>query len=311
MKKYLITGGTGFIGSNIVRELVNQKKEVILLVEKNPDFWRIKDLLDLVSIFEVDLTNFEQVQEIISKIKPQIIFHLAAVGVNPDFDNLNLLFDVNFFGTVNLLRACQNVVFDCFINTGTSSEYGIKKTAMNEDDILEPMVDYAISKASSTMFCLKEAKTKKLPIYTVRPFNVYGDFEHPHRLIPSLMINYLKNNPINLSNPNFVRDFIYVKDVVNFYLTLSEQKPDEYLFNIGTGIQTPLKSVVKIFESIINEKLNVNWGMSAPRPWEVDCWYADVNMAKNILNWQAEFDLEKGLEESFKWFKKNLSLYNG
>ncbi len=310
MTKYLVTGGTGFIGSNIVRELVNKNKEVFLITEKNTDLWRIKDLLNSISIHEVDLTNFEKIKEIVSKIKPQIIFHLAAVGVNPNFKNLKLLFDVNFFGTVNLLKACEEVGFDCFINTGTSSEYGIKKTAMREDDILEPMVDYAISKASSTMYCCKVAKLKKLPIYTVRPFNVYGDFEHPHRLIPAIMINYLKNKPINLSNPKFVRDFIYVKDVVNFYLNLSEQKPKEYVFNIGTGIQNSLLDVVKTFESIINEKLNINWGASDPRPWEVSCWYADINKTKKVLNFKPEFDLKDGLKKSFDWFKQNLSLYN-
>lgn len=310
MTRYLVTGGTGFIGSNIVQELVKQNKKVFLLTEKNADLWRIKNILNSVSIYEVDLTSFEKIKEIVFQIKPEIIFHLAAVGINPNFDDLKLLFDVNFYGTINLLKACETIGFDCFVNTGTSSEYGIKKTAMSEDDILEPLVDYAISKASSTMYCYKVAKLKKLPIYTVRPFNVYGDFEHPHRLIPTIMINYLKNKPINLSNPKFVRDFIYVKDVVNFYLTLSEQKPTEYIFNIGTGIQSSLFDVVVTFESIVNEKLNIKWGTAKPRPWEVDCWYADINKAKKVLNWQAKFDLKKGLEKSFDWFKKNLSLYN-
>jgi len=310
VKKYLVTGGTGFIGSNLVRFLVDQKKEICLFLEKNSNFWRIKDLRDFVNTYEVDLTDFDKVKKLIKTIKPDVIFHLAAVGVDPSFNDLKKLFDINFYGTVNLLAACCDCGFECFINTGTSSEYGIKNGAMKENDELRPLVDYAISKACSSLYCLKEASLKKLPIYTVRPFNVYGDFESPHRLIPAIMVNFLLGKAVNLSSPKFVRDYIYVKDVVDFYMKLSEMKPkDFYIFNVGTGIQSSIEDVINIFQSVINKKLDINWGQTQPRPWEVECWYADMQRVKEVLRWYPQNNLKEGLKRSFDWFSKNFHLY--
>lgn len=316
MKTYLVTGGAGFIGANLVRKLLNTSLDktdckVFLLVEKNTDLWRLQDVLEYINFIDADLTDYDSLERQIKIVKPDVIFHLAAFGGLPNQLNQKLIFDVNFYGTVNLLNACKQVGFDCFINIGSSSEYGIKTCAMSEDDVLHPVSDYAVAKAAATQFCLKEALFNKLPVYTVRPFSVYGDYEMPGRLIPSILVNALQNVQINLSSPDFVRDFIYVKDFVDFCLRLSVIKPEQqFVFNAGTGVQSSIKQVIKAVQTIVKKPLDICWGVSTPRPWEPKVWRANINKANEFLGWTPKYLLKDGLIESLKWFDKNINFYS-
>lgn len=224
MKKVLVTGGSGFIGSNLVRSLLDQQHEVYLLVQPHDSLWRIKDIVPQLQVLYIGLTEFAAVSAIVQTIKPDLIFHLASFGGMPDQTDQRAIFDVNFYGTLNLLNACKKVGFECFVNTGSSSEYGKKDIPMAENLVLEPISDYAVSKAASTQLCLKEALFNKLPVYTVRPFSVYGDAELHSRLIPTIALSMLRNEPLQLSNPKLVRDFIYIDDMIAALHAVAEKK---------------------------------------------------------------------------------------
>ena len=310
MKTYLVTGGSGFIGSHLVRKLVEQKQNVHLIVEQNSDMWRIHDLIPQITMHEIDLADFSKITSAVYAIKPDVIFHLASYGGMPYQIDHDITFDVNFNGTVNLLKACKKIGFSCFIKTGSSSEYGIKNTAMSEDHALEPVTDYAVSKAAATHYCLKEALFNKLPVYTVRPFSVYGEYEMASRLIPTILLNTLQNKNINLSSPHFVRDFIYIDDIVQMYLDIVEKTPTEqYVFNAGSGIQSEIRDVVSATQSLWPQTLKATWGISEERPWEPKHWQASIKKSEEILGWKPQNTLREGLRKSLKWFEKNQGLY--
>jgi len=193
MKKYLVTGGNGFIGANLVRTLLKKNKPVLVLTEPNPNLWRLQDIIHEIGIIECDITDYKKINLIIATIKPSIIFHLAALGVKPNNDGIKKLFDVNFHGTVNLLEACKKTGFECFVATGTASEYGNTNEKLTETLLVAPQDDYSISKAATTLYCQKEARINNLPVYVIRPFCAYGDFEPPHRLIPTIIRGHLEN----------------------------------------------------------------------------------------------------------------------
>jgi len=311
MINYLITGGTGFIGSNLVRRLVlSEAGNIFLIAENNADLWRLSDIISDLTVFYVDLADFKSVSSIIKLINPNVIFHLASYGGLPLQSEQRKILDINFYGTVNLLNACKDVGFDCFINTGSSSEYGMKDFAMHESDIVLPISDYGVSKAAATQFCVKEAIFNKLPVYTVRPFSVYGDYEMQNRLISSVLTGALTQAQINLSSESCVRDFIYVQDIVDLYLKIAEVKPArDFVFNGGTGVQSTIKNIIEVIESLIGSNLNVSWNTSLPRPWEPKSWKANIDLASNVLNWQPKYSLQRGLAQSLNWFKNNLNFY--
>ncbi len=311
MRRILVTGGTGFIGANLVHELLAQPQtHVHVLAEPGSNYWRLNSMLSTISVHEISITNHHAIRQLVHAIRPQEIYHLAAYGGMADQLDQAAIFDINFYGTVHLLNACKDVGFNVFINTGSSSEYGKKTAPMIESMPLEPVSDYAVAKIAATHFCLKEALVHKLPIYTVRPFSVYGDYEMPTRLIPTILVNALQNNPIALGSPQNVRDFIYIKDMTALYHAIALQRPiATHIFNGGTGFQSSTQDVVNTVETTLQRPLAIEWGQAASRPWEPTQWQADISLAKKLLNWQPRYTLQQGITASCGWFEKNINLY--
>lgn len=308
----LVTGGAGFIGANLIRHLIDdQHIQIHLLVENATDLWRLDGIIHKLVIHTIDLTSYNQIRQLVHAIKPSIIYHLASFGGMPHQQNPKTIYDVNFYGTMNLLSSCKEIGFECFINTGSSSEYGIKNEIMHENLVLEPVSDYGVAKAAATQYCLKEALGYALPIYTVRPFAVYGDYEMPTRLIPTVITSALQGKPIGLSAGHYVRDFIYIKDMIAMYMAITQQKPrSHYIFNAGTGTQTRISDVVSCVSKLLRKSLCPQWAASIPRPWEPKTWQADITLARTVLNWQPAYNLEQGLAQTIAWLEKNITLYH-
>ena len=117
----LVTGATGFVGSNLVRTLVSKEHEVHIILRETSDKWRIKGVIEKVNLHHCDLKNKEKVRKVISEIAPQMVFHLAVYGGLPHQQDQFQIIETNLSSTVNLLDACTRTGFDCFINTGSSS----------------------------------------------------------------------------------------------------------------------------------------------------------------------------------------------
>ena len=223
---------------------------------------------------------------------------------------LRIIFDTNIYGTTNLLEVCCNLGFKYFINTGSSSEYGIKNNQMKETDSLEPINFYGASKTTSTFVSKIYSLKYKLPIVTIRPFSPYGYYEEKIRFLPTLIINVLLNKEIKFSNSNYVRDFIFVEDLINAYLYfIKGNKFYGDIFNIGSGNQTKLGEIVNKMEKIIEKKILVKWLSTESNQFEPSKWQADIRKAKKNLSWKPKTSLDDGLKKSLEWFKNNLDLY--
>ena len=309
-KSILVTGATGFVGAYLVHRLVRGKDKIHVILRKNSDTWRIRDILKRLNLHYADLTKFQEVKRIVKKIKPQVIYHLATYGAYPFQKDPKKIFQTNVLGTLNFLNVCAEIGFDVFINTGSSSEYGTKLKPMSEKDLLEPNTYYALAKASQTLLCQYLARENNLPIVTLRLFSVYGPYEESSRLVPVLINNCLKGNDLSLASPKTARDFIFVDDVVSAYLRAARlPRLAGHIFNIGTGKQSSLKDVVSAVVKITGAKVKQNWGTMPGRPFDTNTWLADISKTKKMLNWQPKYNLKAGLKKTVNWFKKNSHLY--
>ena len=310
MKICLVTGGAGFVGANLVRSLVALGHRVHIVVEPQSSLWRLAGVVDRIIVHEIDLTQFTKINQMIEHIAPEWIFHLASYGGMPEQNDQDFVYYINFDCTRNLLDACARQGFECFINTGSSSEYGIQQQGMSELTPLAPVSDYGVAKAAATQYCAKRALADKLPVYTVRPFSVYGEYEAPTRFIPTLVQHALAGTAMNLSSPDYVRDFIYVQDLVDLYLAIAKKSPFGHtIFNGGTGVETSLGRAVQVAQSVVELPLQVAWNASEPRPWEPKHWKADCSLAQHVLGWKAQYSFEKGLKKTILWFKQHGHVY--
>jgi nucleoside-diphosphate-sugar epimerase len=309
-KKILITGATGFVGACLTHKLVEMNCDVYLFSRKTSNKWRIANILDSVKNFNVDLKDYDQTEQLVLAIKPDIIYHLATYGGYSSQKDFNKIMETNVFGTANLLNACAKIDFECFVNTGSSSEYGLKMHPMSENDVLEPINDYGVSKACATLYCQSLAKSTQLPIVTLRLFSPYGYYEEPTRLIPYVIKSCLLGENPKLTSASSVRDFIFIQDVIDVYLEVinSNFKHGE-IFNVGAGEQHSIEEIVKIIIELTGNKVQPQWGALTRRLNEPDMWCSDNSKIRHSLKWIPKYDLRNGLKKTIDWVKDNLKYY--
>lgn len=311
-KRVLVTWATWFIWSNIIRKLVSEWfTNIYIFSRKSSNYSRIDDIIDKVNIYTVDFLDEAELDAIVGNIRPEIIFHLATAwaAVWKDPITVQELYSFNVLWTINLINACKKHGFDYFINTGSSSEYGKKDAPMRETDILEPNNDYGITKASASMYCSYIAKIEQLPIYTFRLFSPYWYYEEKRRLIPTLLLNYMQWLSPSLSNPNSVRDYTFIDDIVSYYLNIDKIHWDfGWIYNIANGKQYSIWQIVEIVKNIAHSEKEPIYGWISIKQNEPKNWLADNNKSISIFG-LTETPIEIGLQKSFEWFKKNKNLY--
>jgi len=309
-KTVLITGATGFVGSCLTHRLINVSYDIHIIKREQSNIWRIKNILNRVMVHNVDLADSNSLEKLVKNIKPDIIFHTATYGGYPFQRDIKKIIESNFLVTINLINACSKIEFDIFVNTGSSSEYGLKSKPMSETDLLEPIDDYGVAKASATLFCQAKARSERLPIVTLRLFSPYGYYEEPTRLVPSVIRSCLLGENPKVSSPDSVRDFIFIEDVIDAYMKIIETSHiGGQMFNIGYGQQHSVGDVVNKIVELTGNKVRPKWGSVPKRTNEPNIWQADISKANNILKWEPKYSLEEGLAKTVKWFVENMTLY--
>lgn len=305
-KSILVTGGSGFIGANLVRALIREKHDVHIVTRTTSNLWRLHEVQRVIRIHKTDYTDSDGIRRIVSKIKPTLIYHLAAFGNYHTQRDLYTMIHSNILFTAYLLTALQTTAYELFVYLGSSSEYGFKTTPMKESDVLEPNSFYAATKACATYISQVYAKLYKKPIVVVRPFSVYGPFEETTRLIPTVILSCLKNRAILATNGDEMRDFIYVGDLVDSLLMIHKLKklPGE-IINIGSGKQYSTREIVTTIHALLKSKSIIKWGTYPSHYWDTSFWQADTTVARKKLGWTARYALKKGLTETIEWFKKH------
>jgi len=310
--KVLVTGATGFVGANVAMRLLREGHEVHAPVRAESNKWRIAEVENELNLHEVDLRDFLAVKKMVEEIKPEIIMHLATYGAYPTRQTeFEKIFETNYFGTANLVRACDSVEYECFINTSSSSEYGLTDKKMAEGDLPKPVNYYGATKTAATVFCQTHARISGKPIITTRLFSVYGPWEEPSRLVPLALKSCIKGEKLALGDGKTKRDFIYTVDVENAYLELMTRADlTGEILNIGTGTQYAVREMVEMIAKKSGaDSALLEWGKLPTRNLEAENWVADMRKAHRILKWRAKESLESGVEKSVEWMRKNLQYY--
>jgi dolichol-phosphate mannosyltransferase len=304
-RRVLLTGGTGFVGANLARRLLADGHEVHLLVRPARKAWRLEGIRDDVRLHTASLDDRAAVERAVRRVKPEWIFHLAAHGAYSWETDLDRIVATNVVGTMHLVRACLRAGFEAFVNAGSSSEYGFKKTAPGERAWVEPNSHYAVTKVAATHFCRLTAAQEKVKIATLRLYSVFGPWEEPNRLLPTIVAHGLAGTLPPLVDPRIARDYVYVDDVSEAFVRAAAKPHPEPgpVFNVGTGKQTTLRQVVDVTRRVLGVREKPKWGSMPNRRWDTSTWVSDPRAIRRALGWTPRYTFERGFRQMVAWMR--------
>ncbi|WP_291641934.1 NAD(P)-dependent oxidoreductase [Clostridium sp.] len=321
----LVTGGTGFIGSNLIKELLEKNWIVYALVRKNSSlgYKRLKGVKNIKYIYVEELFkhNYKELDEValdnedIAKTLPQfdICFHLAAYGVDYRQQNVNELIDGNIKFTLDVLNFCKDNKTKKVINTGSCFEYGLNEgKKINEEDKLNPHSLYGSAKASSVIMANAYSEKNNIPLVTVRPFGIFGENEGLHKFVPQLMKAVILNENMEMTSGEQVRDYLYIKDLAEAYIAIAlTDLPLYEAYNVCSGEEVKIKDLAIKVAEIANDSLkSFNLGAVPYRKNEVMHFVGDNSKIKKYTKWEPKYNLQQGLKRTYEWYKVNWRKYN-
>ena len=304
-KRVLVTGAEGFIGSHLVKRLLKEGASVHALVQKDSSLWRIEDCIDKLVVLKTDITDPTSLQSSLPRLKPQIVFHLAAlVDISRTWELIAPLVRTNIMGTIHLLSAVKESSLEAFIHTSSSEEYGDARSPIEESRRESPISPYSFSKLAGTYFCQMAARTFDLPVTVVRLFPVYGPFQDSSMFIPSAIRDLLLKKEFKMSPGEQIREFTYVDDVVEAYLKVAHCPGDPgELLNVGSGVACKVKDVIKIIRGLVGGNTTVKVGAIPYRKGEGSEIFCNNHRFRKLTGWSPTVALEEGLRLTVEWYK--------
>jgi len=304
-RRVLVTGGAGFIGANLVRRLLADGHEVTAAVRPDTDRWRLRGVKRDVRIMGLDLLDTVATGAAVSDARPDWIFHLAAHGAYSWQQDPLRIMRVNVLSTVALAEAGRAAGCQAFVHAGSSSEYGFKDHAPSESEALKPNSAYAVAKAAASLYLSQLAATGGLDAITVRLYSVYGPFEEPGRLVPTLIVRGLRGELPPLVNPCVARDFVASDDVVEALLAAARVAHERSggIYNVGSGQQTTIEQLVNVARTVLTIDAEPDWGSFGERSWDTGTWVADPARARDELDWWPRIGLGEGLSRTADWMR--------
>ncbi len=325
MHKILVSGGLGFIGSNLIKILLIKKYKVVNIdkVSYSSNFYNTKKFLNNknYTFIKCDLNNSKKLDKILKKFKPNCIFNLAAeTHVDRSIDNPKNFINSNILGTFNLLESFKKYYKlkrnARLIHISTDEVYGdILKGRSKEADAYKPSSPYAASKASSDHLVNSYIRTFDIPAIVTNCSNNYGPRQHPEKLIPKLIYNILKNKslPIYGKGKNS-REWIYVDDHCDALIEIFKKGKVGEFYNIGSNYNINNLEVVKKLLSTAKKNIklgkNVKIKFVKDRPGHDMRYAINSSKIKKKLSWKPKVNFKNGLEKTFLWYLNNQKYYS-
>lgn len=317
MKKILVTGAAGFIGSHLTELLVKLGYDVRAFVRynsKNNWAWlETSEIKNDIEIVSGDIRDYDSVHNALKSC--EAVFHLAAlIGIPYSYVSPKAYIETNIVGTYNVLQSAKEHNVEQILITSTSETYGTAQYVPIDEN--HPMVGqspYSASKISADQLAISYFRSFDLPVKIVRPFNTYGPRQSARAIIPTVISQLLNGNEqIKLGNLSPTRDLSFVKDTCNGFLEIfNSDKLFGEIINIGMSNEISIGGLVQKIASLMSKKIEIITEKERVRPdkSEVEILYCSNKKLIENTNWKPDYDLEKGLIETIEWIKNNLSDY--
>ncbi|MFN4110805.1 MAG: dTDP-glucose 4,6-dehydratase, partial [Ignavibacteria bacterium] len=313
MKKILVTGGCGFIGSNFIRYALKNSEYEIVNIDKLTYAGNLKNLIDVQSnkrykFYKADICNYELVSYIIEKERIDSIINFAAEShVDRSILSSQEFIRTNVTGTNVLLELTRHHSLERFVQISTDEVYGSlgPDGKFTETSPLSPNSPYSASKASADLLVRAYNHTYGLPALITRCSNNYGPFQFPEKLIPLMIINAINNKSLPVYGDGMnVRDWIYVEDHCDAILKVFEKGEVGEIYNIGAENEMPNIEIVKLILKELGKDESLITFVK-DRPGHDRRYAINATKIKTKLNWKPKHTFEAAIRETISWYLQN------
>ena len=313
MKKVIVTGGLGFIGSNLIK-ILNQKKIFIINIDKVSYASNKKNIptnIQNYKFYKENINNKNFIIRILEKYRPSLVFNLAAeTHVDKSIDGPKSFINSNILGVFNLLEAIRMYNKKLkLINVSTDEVYGdINKLSSKENDAYNPSSPYSASKASGDLLIKSYIRTYNLPAVITNCCNNYGPNQYPEKLIPTIIYKIIRNETIPIyGNGKNVREWIHVNDHCEALIKIAINGKIGESYNIGSGIKIQnielMNKIISIFKKInTNQKNKINFHFVKDRPGHDFRYSLNSSKLKTELKWKCKINFNEGLKDTINWY---------
>ena len=318
MKRFIVTGGYGFIGSNLIKLLLKKKFKVLNIdnLSYSAQKYNLRDIKSKNYLFKkIDINNKKEIIKILNKYRPHGIFNLAAdTHVDRSINDSSNFIKNNIFGVYNLLESIKNYKKKIrLVHISTDEVYGdiLGSKRSSENFPYIPSSPYSASKASSDHLVNAYVRTHKIDAVISNCSNNYGPRQFPEKLIPKMIYNILNNKPLPIySKGKNLREWIYVNDHCDALIKLFFKGRSGEKYNIGSGINcSNIFLVKKILKSFADKKIKIGKKVKIifvkDRPGHDFRYALNCNKIKKQLKWKPKINLNQGISKTVDWYIKN------
>ena len=305
-KEVLVTGGCGFIGSEIVKQLSQIGANVTIIDNLSSGKEKYIQGLSNVKLITADLLDDDAIESIV-KDKEYVINNAALPFIPDSYYIPKKFFDVNVNATISLaLAVIKEKKAKRFVHISSSEIYGTARyTPMDENHQTTPQSTYAVSKLAGERVVFTMYKEHNLPAVIIRPFNSFGPNITQPYIIPEIIRQMEKSDVIKLGNVNAKRDLTYVTDTARgIILSLVKEGVIGEVINVGSQRSYSIKDLVGLISEIMGKKVSIEVDPSRFRPYDVDTLICNYERATKLLGWKPEITVKEGLEKTIEWAKK-------
>lgn len=316
MSNYIVTGGAGFIGSNLVKELVRNKHKVYVIDDLSTGFER--NMPSEAIFYKTDLSKWECVKDLTFGEKIDAVFHLAAQSSGEvSFDNPSYDIDANYKATYHALKLCEKTLCKRFVFASSMSVYGAVSEGVSETEVCNPISYYGLNKLASEHLIRIFCKNSGIKPTCLRLFNVYGQGQNMSNLkqgMVSIYLSYLmRNEKIHVKGSlNRFRDFVVVDEVVEAFLRVMDNKHTFFEnINLGTGKKTTVQELLEAILEGYQKNDFLAWVKSEGNTaGDIKGCVADTKKLEKILQWKPKIDIAEGIGQMKTWLDQTKDWWN-
>lgn len=300
----LVTGGTGLIGSHLVRLLLENETEVAVLMRSTSNPWRIKDMLRRLHIIAGDLVAIKEAAVSIRNFTPDVTFHLGWHGVGSRYRNDPSQITQNLYGGLELVQLVHEAGCQRWVGLGSQAEYGPYNGVLIEDLPARPVTIYGVVKLCLGLLSQKLCEVYNIGFIWLRLLAAYGPMDDPDHLIPQVILTLLRGEKPSVTRGEQRWDYLYVEDVARAILQSATNPGAQGIFNLGSGEAHTVCSIVERIRDFIDPTLPLGFGEVPYRSDQIMHLQADITKLQRVTDWKPKTSLVDGLKRTVEWYKE-------